>query len=127
MSSSYDLFTNLGAVCCSNTAEVRLLTFRKGGKLISVDILLLDEQVPSRVAVYTHPRDHQLDPEWKMIRPDLGRIRNGCYTMPLMMKISLIFQSPSVLKSMEKKEVRYAISYESDVDTGNNRKEKHFF
>ncbi|KAH0877014.1 hypothetical protein HID58_064408, partial [Brassica napus] len=45
MSSSYDLFTNLGAVCCSNTAEVRLLTFRKGGKLISVDILLLDEQV----------------------------------------------------------------------------------
>ncbi|KAF3593043.1 hypothetical protein DY000_02022902 [Brassica cretica] len=105
------LVVNLGAVCCSNTAEVRLLTFRKGGKLI----------------IYTHPRDHQLDPEWKMIRPDLGRIRNGCYTMPLMMKISLIFQSPSVLKSMEKKEVRYAISYESDVDTGNNRKEKHFF
>ncbi|WZZ58609.1 hypothetical protein YC2023_058716 [Brassica napus] len=27
-----------------------------------------------RVAVYTHPWDHQLKLEWKIIRPDLGRI-----------------------------------------------------
>ncbi|CAG7897029.1 hypothetical protein IGI04_029907 [Brassica rapa subsp. trilocularis] len=50
MSSSYVLLANLRAVRCSNTAELRLLRFweahnvRKGGGLMSVDMLLLDEQ-----------------------------------------------------------------------------------
>ncbi|CAN6881123.1 unnamed protein product [Brassica oleracea var. botrytis] len=50
MSSSYVFLANLRAVRCSNTAELRLLKFweahnvRKGGGLISVDKLLLDEQ-----------------------------------------------------------------------------------
>ncbi|CDY36011.1 BnaA08g04500D [Brassica napus] len=50
MSSSYVLLANLRAVRCSNTTELRLLRFweahnvRKGGGLMSVDMLLLDEQ-----------------------------------------------------------------------------------
>ncbi|KAG2269173.1 hypothetical protein Bca52824_063728 [Brassica carinata] len=50
MSSTYVLLANLRAVCCSNTTELRLLRFweahnvRKGGMLMSVDMLLLDEQ-----------------------------------------------------------------------------------
>ncbi|KAF2531716.1 hypothetical protein F2Q70_00030392 [Brassica cretica] len=117
---------------------------RKGGELMSVDMLLTDEQ-------------------WKMIRPDLGRIEKWVLhnafddedkpyllkrhrspmTIPLNSNNinkhpnaspllttslpSIDIARPSVLESMSKKEVRYAISYESDVDTGHNRKEKHFF
>ncbi|KAF2552929.1 hypothetical protein F2Q68_00034847 [Brassica cretica] len=140
---------------------------------MSVDMLLIDEQ------------DHQLDPEWKMIRPDLGRIeklvlRNAfddedkpylpkdCSIINMLAKKKIILPflslpeatsfvdvlfmrhrspmtiplnsnninkppnaspllttslpsidiaRPRVLESMSKKEVRYAISYESDVDT----------
>ncbi|WZZ21007.1 hypothetical protein YC2023_122394 [Brassica napus] len=49
--SSYVLLANLRAGRCSNTAEVRLLRFwearndRKDGELMSLDMLLLDEQV----------------------------------------------------------------------------------
>ncbi|KAF3514038.1 hypothetical protein F2Q69_00003376 [Brassica cretica] len=80
MSSSNVLLANLIAVRCSNTAELRLLRFWearnvwKGGELMSVDVLLLDEHVTSTTFFYTHPRDSQLNPEWKMIRPDLKRI-----------------------------------------------------
>ncbi|KAH0891345.1 hypothetical protein HID58_053774 [Brassica napus] len=80
MSSSNVLLANLIAVRCSNTAELRLLRFWearnvwKGGELMSVDMLLLDEHVTSTTFFYTHPRDSQLNPEWKMIRPDLRRI-----------------------------------------------------
>ncbi|CAF1778622.1 unnamed protein product [Brassica oleracea var. botrytis] len=48
--SSYVLLANFGAGRCSNTAEVRLLRFwearnvRKDGELMSLDMLLLDEQ-----------------------------------------------------------------------------------
>ncbi|KAL0656091.1 hypothetical protein Bca4012_076675 [Brassica carinata] len=150
---------------------------------MSVDMLLIDEQVTLITFFYTHPQDHQLDPEWKMIRPDLGRIekwvlRNAfddedkpylpkvCFcafqktkiilpllslpeatsfvdvlfmrhrspmTIPLNSNNinkppnaspllttslpSIDIARPRVLESMSKKEVRYAISYESDVDT----------
>ena len=49
--SSYVLLANLRAGRCSSTAEVRLLRFwearnvRKDGELMSLDMLLLDEQV----------------------------------------------------------------------------------
>lgn len=49
MASSYTLLANLRAGRCSNTAEVRLLrswearNINKGGELISVDMLFIDE------------------------------------------------------------------------------------
>ncbi|KAG2328387.1 hypothetical protein Bca52824_011115 [Brassica carinata] len=51
MVSSYTLLADLRAGQCSNTAEVRLLRFRearninKGGELVSIDMLLIDENV----------------------------------------------------------------------------------
>ncbi|CAF1920723.1 unnamed protein product [Brassica napus] len=51
MANSYTLLQNLRAGRCSNTAEVRLLRFweakniNKGGELISVDMLLIDENL----------------------------------------------------------------------------------
>ncbi|KAF2549241.1 hypothetical protein F2Q70_00020484 [Brassica cretica] len=59
MSSSYVLLANLRAVRCSNMAELRLLRLWEAHNVRKV---------------CTHPRDHQLNPEWKMIRPDLGKI-----------------------------------------------------
>lgn len=51
MANSYTLLADLKAGRCSNTAEVRLLRFwearntKKGGELMSIDMLFLDEQV----------------------------------------------------------------------------------
>lgn len=48
---SYTLLADLRAGRCSNTAEVRLLRFwesrniNKGGELLSLDLLLIDENV----------------------------------------------------------------------------------
>ncbi|KAF2573550.1 hypothetical protein F2Q70_00000713 [Brassica cretica] len=59
MASSYTLLANLRAGRCSNTAEVRLLRFwearniNKGGELISVDMLFIDDNV--RPAVLSSP------------------------------------------------------------------------
>ncbi|CAN6882597.1 unnamed protein product, partial [Brassica oleracea] len=50
MANSYTLLADLRAGRCSNTAEVRLLRFwkarntKKGGELMSVDMLFVDEQ-----------------------------------------------------------------------------------
>lgn len=50
MANSYTVLANLRAGRCSNKAEVRLLRFWdakniKGGKLISLEMLLIDEEV----------------------------------------------------------------------------------
>ena len=51
MANSYTVLANLRAGRCSNTAEVRLLRFwdakniNKGGALMSVEMLLIDEHV----------------------------------------------------------------------------------
>lgn len=51
MANSFTLLADLRAGRCSNTAEVRLLRFwearnvRKGDELISLDMLLIDENV----------------------------------------------------------------------------------
>ncbi|KAH0852393.1 hypothetical protein HID58_094057 [Brassica napus] len=51
MVNSCILLAELKAVCCTNIAEVLMLTFwearhiKKGGKLMGVDMLLLDEKV----------------------------------------------------------------------------------
>ncbi|CAG7900610.1 unnamed protein product [Brassica rapa] len=50
MVNSCILLAELKAVCCTNIAEVLMLTFwearhiKKGGKLMGVDMLLLDEK-----------------------------------------------------------------------------------
>ncbi|WZZ09137.1 hypothetical protein YC2023_095058 [Brassica napus] len=64
MANSYTLLQNLRAGRCSNTAEVRLLRFweakniNKGGELISVDMLLIDEN--STVVHGSIPASRQL-------------------------------------------------------------------
>ncbi|CAN7047800.1 unnamed protein product [Brassica rapa subsp. trilocularis] len=55
MASTYTLLVDLRAGRCSNTAEVRLLRFarniNKGGELMSVDMLLIDENI-STIVLY---------------------------------------------------------------------------
>ncbi|CAN6897437.1 unnamed protein product [Brassica oleracea] len=59
MANSYTLLANLKNGCCSNTAEVRYLRFwearniRKGGELMSVDMLFLDERKQSMLILGT--------------------------------------------------------------------------
>ncbi|CAF1915930.1 unnamed protein product [Brassica oleracea] len=56
---SYTPLANLRTGRCSNTAEVRLLRFweaqniRKGGELMSLDMLLLDEQVTLPLSIFS--------------------------------------------------------------------------
>ncbi|KAG5415532.1 hypothetical protein IGI04_003099 [Brassica rapa subsp. trilocularis] len=56
MANSYTLLANLRASRCSNTAEVRLLRFwearniNKGGELMSIEMLLIDEALSTNCA-----------------------------------------------------------------------------
>ena len=58
MANSYTLLANLRAGRCSNTAEVRLLRFwearniNKGGELMSIELLLIDEAVSVLPRIY---------------------------------------------------------------------------
>lgn len=58
MASFYTLLANLRVSRCSNTAEVPLLRFwearniGKGGELMSVDMLFLDEQVNLPLTIF---------------------------------------------------------------------------
>ncbi|WZZ04108.1 hypothetical protein YC2023_090029 [Brassica napus] len=70
----------------------------KGGELMSFDMLLLDEQ-------------------WKMIRPYLGRIENWVLPNAFDDEDKPYLSKHARLREHDKEEVRYAISYESDVDT----------
>lgn len=62
MANSYTLLADLKTGRCSNTAEVRLLRFwearntKKGGELMSLDMLFLDEQVISTNPIFAYYR-----------------------------------------------------------------------
>ena len=121
MSSSYVVFANLREVCCSNTAEVRLLRFSEiqerwrayecwhdssrwtGNfdnflflisvnyvfhKLWCLNVWFVLDALQSRLF---HGTINLIQSgRWSFLIS--GGWRNGCYAMPLMMKISLIFQ-----------------------------------
>ncbi|KAF3538039.1 hypothetical protein F2Q69_00020147 [Brassica cretica] len=67
MATTYTLFADLRAGRCSNTAEVCLLRFwearniNKGKELMSVDMLLIDENFMPPASVDTS-QDHVLRP-----------------------------------------------------------------
>ncbi|KAF2557401.1 hypothetical protein F2Q68_00015223 [Brassica cretica] len=74
---------NLKAGRCSNTADVRLLKFwearnvRKGGELMSLDMLLLDEQINSTTLSPPSPMLPQSSSitgsSWSVMLPELLR------------------------------------------------------